>query len=427
MKNNLTKEELLLKEKLQEASFSYQENDWVELQKNLGNKKGGSNFGLLFRTVIVLSVIVGGIFLTYGLYDAEESTITTQPQNTTQVKGTAKLANKPTTQENTTSPSIEKELSQQASNKVINSEKEVKNATAKPEEKQTLNSESPNENNEQQAIFPVSPEKKEPSKVFFTINTIKLSPEQCLNTPIQAELAFNTNSKQDITMQWFLDQQPLKENKFKALFEISTPGSHTLTVQAYTSGRLLSEKSASVYVKEPIELDFTVKDSEDPFSDMMVELESTQKVSNLEWAVNGKKIPQKASKVIWDLEREGVYNVVLSHQSEEGCIYKTDKTIELKQDFQLYAPEAFTPNYDNVNDVFLIKSFENIDAKYTMQITDLSGKTVFQTNSSVEGWNGRLNNVGNILPKSTYAWTIQIENKNGLQKVYSGKVKLLDF
>ena len=95
----------------------------------------------------------------------------------------------------------------------------------------------------------------------------------------------------------------------------------------------------------------------------------------------------------------------------------------------LNLPNVFTPNNDNVNDVFtpILDSIDFVD-KVQISIYNRYGKLVFQTNDPMINWNGKENNNGNELPTGTYFYTIEYSEirLRGLKpKAKTGFVELM--
>ena len=95
----------------------------------------------------------------------------------------------------------------------------------------------------------------------------------------------------------------------------------------------------------------------------------------------------------------------------------------------LNLPNVFTPNNDNVNDVFtpILDSIDFVD-KVQISIYNRYGKLVFQTNDPMINWNGKENNNGNELPTGTYFYTIEyseIRLKGLKPKAKTGFVELM--
>jgi gliding motility-associated-like protein len=120
--------------------------------------------------------------------------------------------------------------------------------------------------------------------------------------------------------------------------------------------------------------------------------------------------------------REGTYSV--SVHLEKGCIL--DDSIDIYC-CKFWIPNTFTPNRDNLNDVYRPVPHETakID-QYAMFITDRNGNIIFKTNTLSEGWDGTVR--GNYADANElYHCTIRYSCKNhpDIFETKTERVKLL--
>lgn len=88
---------------------------------------------------------------------------------------------------------------------------------------------------------------------------------------------------------------------------------------------------------------------------------------------------------------------------------------------RLFAPNVFTVNGDNLNDVYLIKGlFINT---FEFAIYDRWGKMVFQSNNINEGWDGTIN--GEIAKSDVYIYKAEATGKKGQRIAISGNITLM--
>jgi len=107
--------------------------------------------------------------------------------------------------------------------------------------------------------------------------------------------------------------------------------------------------------------------------------------------------------------------------AENPCGFDRD-TVEItfiNCDAALFLPNAFTPNGDNLNDIFMAKGV-NI-GKFSMYVYDRWGTLLFQTSDLDNGWDGRFN--GNDCPVGVYAWIVYYENIEGTPRQVSETLK----
>ena len=71
---------------------------------------------------------------------------------------------------------------------------------------------------------------------------------------------------------------------------------------------------------------------------------------------------------------------------------------------KVFAPNSFSPNNDNINDIFRINVFGKIVIDY-LEIYNRWGGQVFRTKDISKGWNGKFNNLD--APTGVYVWILQ--------------------
>ncbi len=95
----------------------------------------------------------------------------------------------------------------------------------------------------------------------------------------------------------------------------------------------------------------------------------------------------------------------------------------------LKLPNVFTPNGDNINDLFIpLKDSIDFVDQVKISIYNRYGKLVYETADPQIKWNGKENNTGEDLPVGTYFYTIQyseIRLKGLNQKAKTGLVELM--
>ncbi len=120
----------------------------------------------------------------------------------------------------------------------------------------------------------------------------------------------------------------------------------------------------------------------------------------------------------------GSYDVMLYVVSDMGCVDSTIKVIKIDDELMIYVPNAFSPNYDGTNDVFMAKGEGVKDFK--MYIFDRWGNLTFVTDDITKGWDGRLMGKGDqTVQEDVYVWKIELKNYKGEPRQLSGIVSLL--
>ncbi|WP_317897020.1 gliding motility-associated C-terminal domain-containing protein [Aurantibacillus circumpalustris] len=123
----------------------------------------------------------------------------------------------------------------------------------------------------------------------------------------------------------------------------------------------------------------------------------------------------------------GKYQITLTATSAFGCKDEITKTIEVKNNFNVFIPNSFSPNFDGLNDVFApVFTKEGLDTKYfEMQIFDRWGHLVYQSKDITKGWDGSLENKGEAMKEDTYVFKIKYKDAEGNLYEKAGNIALL--
>jgi gliding motility-associated-like protein len=87
----------------------------------------------------------------------------------------------------------------------------------------------------------------------------------------------------------------------------------------------------------------------------------------------------------------------------------------------LFHPSAFTPNGDNLNDIFDV--YGQFITDFEMNIFNRWGELLFTTSTLGQGWDGSYK--GNTMPEGTYTFVAKITDHIGRTFKKSGTVVLL--
>jgi gliding motility-associated-like protein len=170
-------------------------------------------------------------------------------------------------------------------------------------------------------------------------------------------------------------------------------------------------------------------------------------ISNPEIQLNNLTSPIGNNKYQWSTDREvefinagstdvnprikfpkiGKYQVTLAATSIHSCINKITKTIDVKNDFNIFIPTSFSPNFDGLNDDFKPVFTEyGLDLKsYEMEIFDRWGHTLFHTKDIAKGWDGSVQNKGEPLKEEVYIYRIKYKDTEGNAYTKTGHLSLL--
>ncbi len=134
----------------------------------------------------------------------------------------------------------------------------------------------------------------------------------------------------------------------------------------------------------------------------------------------------------------GEYQVKLIAKSINNCADMVYRTVMIAGEVTLYAPDAFTPNGDGINDCFRVCGNMIDPNSFIMKVYDRWGQLVFDTeahvpdaacNSCVAGsWDGTRGSRiegDKYLPMGMYFWYVEFRDVIGIKHEKSGIVRLL--
>ena len=116
----------------------------------------------------------------------------------------------------------------------------------------------------------------------------------------------------------------------------------------------------------------------------------------------------------------GNYLVRLIVENEYQCTDTIEKVLTIKG-YKMYIPNTFTPNNDNVNDVFKPVGI-GVDF-FDMKVYDRWGKEIHHSNDLNKGWDGSFHD--KIVQIGVYVYKILTIDIFGNEHHYTGEIHLL--
>jgi gliding motility-associated-like protein len=120
------------------------------------------------------------------------------------------------------------------------------------------------------------------------------------------------------------------------------------------------------------------------------------------------------------------YTIMLMDTS--GCSQKATVLIRVDENKEIFIPNVFSPNGDQINDYFYIQSENNIERIEVLRVFHRWGHLVFETfnqlpNDQHAGWDGRFNE--QLLAPEVFTYYAKIRLRNGSKLVVYGDVTLI--
>jgi gliding motility-associated-like protein len=120
----------------------------------------------------------------------------------------------------------------------------------------------------------------------------------------------------------------------------------------------------------------------------------------------------------------GIYHVVLVIISEYSCRDTATRDFTVNEAFTFYAPNAFTPDHNGINEVFLVKGIGIDNSTFMMRIFDRWGKEIYTSSDIEEGWDGSVG--GNKINETgVYTYIVTFKDVFRRKHKYVGTFLLL--
>jgi gliding motility-associated-like protein len=226
---------------------------------------------------------------------------------------------------------------------------------------------------------------------------------------------------------WLMENATrFNQNKFSYCF--NTPGKHKI-IGNLTDTILNCINEVTVYVQafEVPQADFTYTPAEpiENFDEILFTDATPGGAEKWSWHLGGVSPVNKqaistqeiATYIFQDM---GTYPLALVVTNKWGCTDTVIKPIIVHPDFHIYVPNAFTPNEDGRNEIF-IPVCRGVE-KYSLTIFNRWGDKIFHTTDTSEGWDGYYKGLPS--PGGIYVWQVNAFSKQGGGKEMKGHFTL---
>jgi gliding motility-associated-like protein len=131
-----------------------------------------------------------------------------------------------------------------------------------------------------------------------------------------------------------------------------------------------------------------------------------------EWYAGGILFSQLRNPLLFSPDT-GIYEMVLIAENLNGCRDTASLTVDVVPKVTYHMPNAFTPNGDGNNDFFLGKGVLEGLRSFELLVFNRYGQLLFSSEDPFKGWNGRLNNTGEMQRPGVYVYKVSIVGPRG--------------
>ncbi len=212
-----------------------------------------------------------------------------------------------------------------------------------------------------------------------------------------------------------------------AVHQYEEVGTYTINVEITSPFGCITKRTYENWITitpEPI-ADFIYSPEEINSLNPTVEFQDiSQYTESWFWNFNDESIAytQNPSYVFKDT---GYHQIQLIAINSNGCSDTLLQVVDVVPKVTYFLPNAFTPNGDGENDLFLgVGYFEGL-YDFRMEIWNRWGELIYFADDPTKGWNGSKNNLGNLSPAGVYIVSIHYKEPRGQAINKKGKLTLL--
>ena len=216
-----------------------------------------------------------------------------------------------------------------------------------------------------------------------------------------------------------------------------------ITYSAATDFLNLEEGAYEIYVQDeqgcesiypitvmgPPELTVTLGDDLEISQGEIIDLEAEANSNDLIYIWTPMDTLQSGSEDMLSVQpiETTVFQVIVE-DTTTFCTAIDQIAVVVNRDRKIFIPNAFSPNDDGTNDLFMIQSGVGVVQVKTFRIFDRYGAMIFEQqnflpNDPSFGWDGQLN--GREMNTGVYVYVAEIEFLDGLVEVFKGDVLLM--
>lgn len=226
-----------------------------------------------------------------------------------------------------------------------------------------------------------------------------------------ATIAFSNGSSSDLPLQFvwkFSDGE--SSTAYEPVKVFTPPGIYAVTLTAITSSLCIDTSQFSINtitVSPTPKADFVATPSVTSIFDAEILFTDKSTPDVVFWEYDyGDGLGTPLASSYHTYRKYGTYYVTQKVRNSFSCRDSVTKEVIILPEFRFWIPNTFTPNNDNLNDLFM-PSIIGVD-EYNFEIYDRWGELVFQTDDTDRGWNGKLGN--KKCKQDVYVWRITFRN-----------------
>ncbi len=429
--SNLDGFEKIVKDKLQQQQYDYDSSQWNAIEKRLPPPKKG----FPWKYIAAASTLAIGSILLWQLPNSDKQTVKTSNINVVALIDSTNISSKESVLSNSTNrledriesatiivddhalTEIEQTIKIDKSENVDNAlENEVNSQL--PEDLHVSD-----ETQETSILSEIKQGNTQTTKIIrpsaqFTITTT----EACVGE----NLTFNSLNKVENTQyNWDFGNGETSENRSPE-HSYKLPGIYYIQLKATSTKHEeivnVSDKIA-IQINPAPNVDFSwVKNTYNAVPTVEFTNHS-EHADSWNWNFQNGIISDEKNPII-TFKKKGFYQITLTASNVHGCVKISQQELEVVTDYNLLAPNTFTPNADGINDKFIPEALKILNVSFEMTIFDKRG-LIYQSRSLSNPWAGENQRDGGFCEQGAYVWIVKYKNQQGIDQIFKGTINLL--
>ena len=240
--------------------------------------------------------------------------------------------------------------------------------------------------------------------------------------PVQINYkVLNKNPSTKIT--W--DVQNYQSNGFQFNYNFNQPGNYLVKAKVYDDKSQCSNNfTYAVNVLPTTKALFNYSPSEPIEGIDEIKLHNLIKYDDNQsyrWEITNFETLENVKDPVFNIENSGLYKVLFTVKNSYGCTDTSSQTIKVKTNMSVYVPNVFTPNGDNINDIFK-PVFHGANA-IKLCVFNRWGNKVFESHNNDFEWDGTY--AHQTCMEDTYYWTLIYTGENNVSQTKNGMILLM--
>ncbi|TVQ49723.1 MAG: gliding motility-associated C-terminal domain-containing protein, partial [Saprospirales bacterium] len=178
-------------------------------------------------------------------------------------------------------------------------------------------------------------------------------------------------------------------------------------------------------------------DIEAPLSVQINEMATIEAVTNIDrdsivlisWSVNELAVCDPCDDLRLTFQGDVPSTISVTITDINGCTASAQVFLNVVFERRVYIPNAFSPNNDGINDLFMIYGTETVDEVEVLMVFDRWGEKVFErlnfpVSDQIYGWDGTFNN--EKLNPAVFIYFARVRFVDGVTEEFIGEVLLVD-